>query len=122
MPTVASAMAAMAAHRAEMERRAKAKPSGDEKQRFYRSLPWRRMRYAILAENAERNGGVARCELCKAAAAPGAPLNIDHVEPLSRAWGRRLDRSNLQVLCGACNHGKLAGQAKDFRPIEARND
>jgi len=122
MTTVAAALAAVEAHRAAQEARAKAKPTTDAKQRFYRSLPWRRMRYAVLAESAERNGGVARCELCGVTAAPGAPLNIDHIEPLSRAWGRRLDRSNLQVLCGACNHGKLASRAQDFRPVETRND
>jgi len=46
MPTLASALAVIDAIRAERERRAAAKPSQDEKQRFYRSLPWRRLRYA----------------------------------------------------------------------------
>jgi 5-methylcytosine-specific restriction protein A len=82
---------------------------------FYASLPWKRLRYKILALNAEKNGGVARCELCGKSHAPGAPLNVDHIEPISRNWERRLDENNLQVLCGNCNHGKLAGPTRDFR-------
>ena len=116
MVTVADYMADIAAERAERERRAKAKPTTDAKTKFYSSVPWRRLRYEVLAESAARNGGVARCELCGDTAAPGRPLNIDHIEPLSKRWDRRLDRANLQVLCGPCNHGKLGGPARDFRP------
>ena len=84
--------------------------------RFYASLAWRSLRYRILATNAKCNGGTAQCELCHAAAAPGIPLNVDHIEPLSKNWGRRLDPDNLQILCRDCNHGKLNRDATDFRP------
>lgn len=109
----------MAAWRAEQEARRKKKARGRSRD-FYASVAWRRMRYAVLAANAGRNDGVARCELCGTAAAAGSPLHVDHIEPLSRAWARRLDRTNLQVLCGNCNGGKLAGPAQDFRPAEVR--
>ncbi len=127
MPSVAEAAAyasqfeaAQAAGRAAFGNREGPKPASTRgrSQRFYASLAWRRLRYGVLAENAKRNGGVARCELCAAPAAAGAPLNVDHIEALSRQWDRRLDRTNLQVLCGACNHGKLDGPAQDFRQAE----
>ena len=84
-------------------------------QAFRASIAWRRTRYAVLAENAAKHGGKAECELCGARAAPGAPLHVDHVEAISKNWGRRLDRTNLQVLCPDCNVGKLDGPARDFR-------
>ena len=119
MISVAAAVAAAVAETAEAERRwAAAEDKRTRSRQFYSSLPWRRTRYSILAESAERNGGTAQCELCGATAAPGAPLNVDHIEPLSKAWERRLDKSNLQVLCGACNHGKLDGAAQDWRTPE----
>jgi 5-methylcytosine-specific restriction endonuclease McrA len=102
--------------REEREARARAKPTPDVKQRFYASVPWKRLRYAILAANAARNGGTARCELCATQAAAGAPLHCDHVVPLSKDWSRRLDPANLQVLCGNCNHGKSNRDAIDWRP------
>lgn len=101
---------------------AKRTPKQPEKVRgrskdFYASVAWKRLRYRILAENAGRNGGLARCELCSATAvSSGGPLNVDHIDPLSKCWERRLDPTNLQVLCGPCNHGKLNGPAQDFRP------
>ncbi len=96
------------------EQRAAA-PAADAKAAFRSSIAWRRMRYAALAENAAKHGGKAECELCGARAAPGAPLHVDHVEAVSKNWGRRLDRMNLQVLCPDCNVGKLDGPARDFR-------
>jgi 5-methylcytosine-specific restriction endonuclease McrA len=106
---------------AEIMMAALAEPPRPERQRgrakwFYASLPWRRLRYAVLAENPKRKGGVARCELCGTPAGVCAPLNVDHIETLSRCWSRRLDWTNLQLLCGACNHRKLNGTAQDFRP------
>jgi hypothetical protein len=99
-----------------------AKPTQDIKTKFYASVGWKRLRYKALAANAARNGGVACCELCGTTAAPGAPLNGDHIEPLSKAWDRRLDPTNVQVLCGACNHGKLNRDAIDWRPADPEDD
>jgi 5-methylcytosine-specific restriction endonuclease McrA len=100
----------------------RAKPSTDIKTKFYASVPWKRLRYKALAANAARNGGVACCELCGTTAAPGAPLNGDHIEPLSKAWDRRLDPTNVQVLCGDCNHGKSNRDAIDWRPADPEDD
>jgi 5-methylcytosine-specific restriction enzyme A len=102
--------------REKREARIAAKPPKGVKTRFYASVPWKRLRYKVLAANAARNGGTARCELCAAVAAVGAPLNVDHIVPLSKDWSRRLDPTNVQTLCGPCNHGKLARDSVDYRP------
>lgn len=113
MVSVAEAIAALALVEAP------GRPKRSRSAVFYSSLAWRRLRYKVLAENAERYGGVARCELCGAVAAAVSPLNVDHIEPLSKRWDLRLVKSNLQVLCGECNHGKLDGPPIDFRKAEA---
>jgi 5-methylcytosine-specific restriction endonuclease McrA len=102
--------AMLAAERAEREARAaNARAKKGRGQRFYASFPWRKLRYRVLSEN---NG---RCQACGRGAADGVVLNVDHIEPLSKNWERRLDRTNLQVLCADCNHGKLNYEAKDWR-------
>lgn len=118
MPSVAEALEQIQAARAAMDARRPRKPTKTAKEKFRSSIAWRRTRYAVLAENAKRNGGVARCELCGEAGKPGAALHVDHIEAVSKNWARRLDRTNLQVLCPDCNVGKLDGPAADFR----RND
>jgi 5-methylcytosine-specific restriction endonuclease McrA len=104
--------------REEREARARAKPSKDAKAAFYSSLAWRRLRYSALAANAKEHGGIAQCVLCATRAAPGAPLNGDHIEPVSKNWARRLDPTNVQILCEPCNHGKLNLDSIDWRAAE----
>jgi 5-methylcytosine-specific restriction endonuclease McrA len=104
---------ALAADRAERDARAaSAKARKGRSQRFYSSFLWRKLRYKVLAEH---NG---RCQACGRGAADGIVLNVDHIEPLSKNWERRLDRTNLQVLCAECNHGKLNYEAKDWRILD----
>ena len=94
---------------------------------FRASATWRRVRFAVLAANAARNGGEARCELCgrgrRDQAADGGPviLDVDHITPISRGgWEARYDASRCQVLCSLCNRdGKGNRDATDFRPQEA---
>jgi 5-methylcytosine-specific restriction protein A len=89
----------------------------DRAKRFYASWPWRKLRFQILAENAERHGGTPQCELCAAPAGNGVVLHVDHIVALSLDWLKRLDPRNLQVLCGTCNQGKTNGPARDFRQV-----
>jgi 5-methylcytosine-specific restriction endonuclease McrA len=110
-PYVDEAAIARAAARA-------AKPPRDLKRWFYASGAWRRLRYKVLAANAQRHGGVPRCQLCAARAASGSPLNVDHIVPLSKDWSRRLDPTNLQILCQDCNIGKSNRDAIDWRQAE----
>jgi 5-methylcytosine-specific restriction endonuclease McrA len=113
--SVAEAAAALQAEADRAADRVARKGSPAAKKSFRASLAWRRTRYAILAENAARNNGTARCELCGTTAAPGKPLHVDHIEAVSKNWARRFDKSNLQILCQDCNVVKLDGPAVDFR-------
>ena len=83
-------------------------------ERFRRSQAWRRLRYRILAANANSHAdGKARCTLCnRTAAEAGCALHVDHRECVSKCWARRLDPTNLRVLCADCNVGR------SNRPLE----
>ena len=87
----------------------KAKTQRRKSPSFYNTRQWKELRYKILV----RFG--ARCQCCGATAKDGAKINVDHIVPLSRNWERRLDESNLQVLCGGCNMGKGATDMTDWR-------
>jgi hypothetical protein len=91
--------------------KAKAQPKQkpDKIRSFYKSVEWKRLRYDVLAAND------GRCELCGAGKHHGATLSVDHIKPLRLHWDRRLDRSNLQVLCGSCNQGKGNRDDTDWR-------
>ena len=52
------------------------------------------MRMALL----ERDGFACRC-----CGARGVRLEIDHIEPVSRAPDRKWDASNMQALCVPCH-------------------
>jgi hypothetical protein len=45
-----------------------------------------------------------RCVYCGRNADDGVKLEVDHIHPFSK--GGSSDKSNLQVLCFDCNHGK----------------
>lgn len=89
-------------------------PKTDKISAFYKSPEWKRARYDVLAAND------GRCELCGASKHHGATLNVDHIKPLRLHWDRRLDRSNLQVLCGSCNQGKGNRDDTDWREPSLR--
>lgn len=76
---------------------------------FYRSLAWKEARYDAL------RASDGRCELCGVSAKDGAKLNVDHIKPLKTHWDFRCEPSNLQVLCGTCNHGKGNRDDTDWR-------
>jgi len=84
----------------------------DEIKRFYRSVEWKRLRYAHLSRS-------PACLACGRSAQDGARMNVDHIKPLHAHWHLRLAPSNLQTLCALCNHGK-GGTDKDWRPRQDR--
>lgn len=86
---------------------------GGKKRNFYRTAEWLAVRYDVLADRG------ARCECCGVTPREGARMNVDHIIPVSRAWDRRLDPTNLQVLCAACNQGKGARRMDDWRQERA---
>jgi 5-methylcytosine-specific restriction endonuclease McrA len=114
MTTVAEAIAAI------VDRPKPAPKYATRAKKFRASFAWRRLRYRILSENAKHNGGAARCELCGRSRADGVILHVDHIVPLSKDWSRRLDPSNMQVLCADDNGGKSNRDDFDFRPADAQ--
>ena len=80
-----------------------------ERKSFYRTSEWKQLRYQVLVARG------ARCECCGASPKDGAVMNVDHIEPVSKAWDKRLNIQNLQVLCSSCNWGKGASDTTDWR-------
>lgn len=73
------------------------------------SQEWALMRYVVF-----RLQGRA-CRICNASPLSGEVMHVDHIEPASKNWARRLDLLNLQVLCSKCNHGKTNLFNDDWR-------
>lgn len=91
------------------------RPSPSAKEEFYSSWEWTALRMRVLKEQGRR------CLCCGAEAGDDvgggvqARIVVDHIKPLSLHWDKRLDRSNLQVLCHICNKGKSNVHEDDFR-------
>jgi 5-methylcytosine-specific restriction endonuclease McrA len=83
------------------------------KQEFYASWEWKSLRYKTLLKYG------ARC-MCCGAGKETSQICVDHIIPISKCWSKRLDATNLQVLCGECNRGKSNKDETDFR--EAATD
>lgn len=78
---------------------------------FLQSYHWRRVRMEILKERG------ARCDACGATRADGVVMNVDHIRPRRTHPELALDKANLQVLCGPCNHGKGSWDDTDWRGL-----
>ncbi len=85
-------------------------PSVKEKAEFRDSWEWTKLRMETL----KRYGAVCMC--CGATKGNGVSIQVDHIRPLARFWGLRMDPDNLQVLCNECNKGKAAWDDTDWRP------
>lgn len=77
---------------------------------FYQSSDWLAMRRRVLSE--EHN-----CRRCGRALAGRNP-HVDHIVPISEG-GAKLDRSNLQALCGPRCHMAKTSRDKKRRSQEA---
>lgn len=64
------------------------------------------MRYRVLRED-------EHC--CACCGSVDGPFVVDHIKPIRRYWGLRLERSNLQILCDDCNRGKGSSDETDWR-------
>lgn len=90
-------------------------PAKSSREQFYRSWDWQTLRNVALKKYGRC------CQSCGATPGmrnvSGSPVRIvvDHVQPISTHWHRRLDLSNLQVLCDECNMGKGAWDSTDYR-------
>lgn len=78
--------------------------------KFLQSYEWRKLRMEALKLHG------ARCQCCGASPATGAVMNVDHIKPRRTHPELALTLSNLQVLCGECNHGKGNWDQTDWRP------
>lgn len=88
-------------------------PSFATSDEFLASYEWRRLRYTVLREQGRR------CQCCGATPATGAIMNVDHIKPRRLFPALALEKSNLQVLCHECNHGKGNWDQTDWRPEPA---
>lgn len=84
-------------------------PSKAMRAAFYKSREWADLRYRTLVNL----GAVCRC--CGSSARDGAKMRVDHIESLFMAWDRRLDPTNVQILCNLCNWGKGGFDNTDWR-------
>lgn len=81
---------------------------------FLQSFQWRQLRMVVLKKRG------ARCECCGASPMDGQTvINVDHVKPRKLFPKLALEESNLQVLCGPCNHGKGNWDQTDWRTVDA---
>ncbi len=71
---------------------------------FYQSSAWRTLRtyYFGLA-----NG---LCERCKKKGIVRAGKEVHHVLPIDKCWERRLDITNLELLCVECHQSEEHGR------------
>lgn len=78
-------------------------------QRFITSDEWRSARYQAIRTLGNK------CLACGRSPKDGVKIHVDHIEPCSKNWSRRLDQDNLQVLCDDCNLGKSNLFKDDWR-------
>lgn len=90
-------------------------PSQKDKEDFYKSWEWRRLRMQVLKLQGRT------CQCCGATPSSkdmsggNVKIVVDHIRPISRFWNLRLQRTNLQVLCDECNQGKGSWDESDYR-------
>lgn len=76
---------------------------------FLEGYPWRRLRMEVLRARG------AQCECCGATPQDGVRMHVDHIKPRRLFPDLALERSNLQILCEVCNHGKGNWDHTDWR-------
>ncbi|MCH8800562.1 MAG: HNH endonuclease [Chloroflexi bacterium] len=74
----------------------------DERDAFYGSSEWRAIRIEIIREQ----GSV--CRACRRGISNEVDVTVDHIRPRSIYPKLALVKSNLRVLCRACNSAKGA--------------
>lgn len=76
---------------------------------FLSTYAWRNLRIKAL------NLYGRKCMCCGDTPENGAVMNVDHIKPRIRYPHLALDIRWLQILCGACNHGKGNELETDYR-------
>lgn len=76
--------------------------------RFYHSSAWKKAREIIKIRD---NGLCVKCFENKKIV---IGTIVDHIIPLSVDWDKRLEESNLQLLCASCHNLKTAEDLKKY--------
>ena len=76
--------------------------------RFYHSAAWIKCRDYIRI----RDNGL--CQHCLNQKRITVGIIADHIVPLSVDWNKRLDESNLQLLCAGCHAVKTAEDLQKY--------
>lgn len=79
---------------------------------FLSTYAWRNLRIKAI------NLYGRKCMCCGDTPDNGAVMNVDHIKPRIRYPDLALDIRWLQILCGACNHGKGNELETDYRSPE----
>ena len=79
---------------------------------FLSTYAWRNLRIKAL------NLYGRKCMCCGDTPENGAVMNVDHIKPRKHHPELALDIRWLQILCGACNHGKGNELETDYRSPE----
>lgn len=88
---------------------------------FYESESWKALRNQFVVEKKHENE--LKCCVCDVdlsehsihAKKLKVHIHVDHITPIRKNWERRLDKTNLQILCNSCNWTK--GNL-DFKDVE----
>ncbi|PWK05315.1 HNH endonuclease [Tumebacillus permanentifrigoris] len=72
---------------------------------FYKSMPWRHMRIYIKRRD------VGLCQICLRDKRITAGTLVHHKVPLLNDWDRRLDPTNLELVCSPC-HNRIHNMMK----------
>lgn len=84
---------------------------------FLSTYEWRKLRYKVLLKYGRK------CACCGATPEDGRQVHVDHIKPRKKYPELALEFSNLQVLCGECNHGKSNWDETDHRQdVENKED
>lgn len=95
------------------KKKRKKRVSKGNNDKFYSSYEWRALRVRVL-EKYE-----CKCMMCgRNPQYHNVILNVDHIKPRKKYPELSLVFENLQILCGACNHGKGNKFETDYRPNE----
>ena len=72
----------------------------EDRERFYGSPEWRKLRETVIKED----GPI--CGDCRRRIKKEVDITVDHIRPRSKYPHLALDRNNLRVLCRSCNSSK----------------
>lgn len=70
------------------------------------------IKYAIVRENLEKNGGRICCEICGKELKSINEGHFDHIEPFAK--GGKATKQNCQILCSNCNLKKNDKELSEF--------